>query len=684
MLPNKLTALNFDDIKSSIRSYLKTRDEFVDYDFEGSGLSYLIDMLAYNTYYTSYLANMSLNEAFLQSSTVRDNIVNLAKAFNYTPRSPVSSRAAFNIVVSTTPGADGVCPNNITLRKGPIASGGKYTWNLLEDQTVVVDPASCNALFECVSVYEGSIVSYEYTVDTFNPTRYIIPSADADMSTLKVSVRANESSTSYDIYNQVENLTNVSATDRIYFLSESEDQRYEVTFGDNTSGRKLTDGEIIQLEYVVTSGEEANGTKSFAFKGELVDSNGNTYDNSNNAQISLTIQEQGQLGAPIESVESIKFNAPRWYSAQYRAVTANDYEVIVKKIYNNVQSAVAFGGDELSPPVYGKVFIAIKTKTGSLLNDATKKQLSASLRKYAMASIEPVITDAKNVYIYPRVFVTYDTACSSRNVTAIETNVQDAIRNWAANTQINNFGNQFKLSTFNKAITESNACINDVSTQVVMLKYIEPNLTETNTYCFTFGNPLYDSAPSQTGTPDTNDGGNNTGSTGCNKEPIIKSGRFRTADLPDVDQYFEDDGFGKLLTYYNSGNRKIITSTSAGTINYDTGQVCFGPANITGTGGNNLPNNPTDDDVDDLTDRTGTPKIPVEVIPGNTGIIGTPEPDTVIEIPIPSVTVAPTGTTPPPTIPINSLNPSQFESNPDIIDIPDLTGLSDIADNSCF
>lgn len=676
MLPNNLTALNFDDIKSSIRSYLKTRDEFVDYDFEGSGLSYLIDMLAYNTYYTAYLANMSLNEAFLQSSTVRDNIVNLAKAFNYTPRSPVAARAAFNLVVTTTPGADGVCPNNITLQKGPIASGGKYTWNLLEDQTVVIDPASCNALFECVTVYEGSIVSYEYTVDTFNPKRYIIPSAEADMSTLSVSVRANESSTSYDVYNRVENLTNVTATDRIYFLDESEDQRYEVTFGDDTSGRKLQDGEIIKLEYVVTSGVEANGTKSFSFKGSLVDSNGNTYDNSNNSQINLTIQEQGQLGAAIESVESIKFNAPRWYSAQYRAVTANDYEVIIKRIYNNVQSAVAFGGDELSPPIYGKVFIAIKTKTGSLLNDATKKQLSALLRKYAMASIEPVITDAKNVYIYPRVFVTYDTACSSRNVTAIESNVQAAIRAWAGNTQINNFGNQFKLSAFNKAITESDACINDVSTQVVMLKYVEPNLTETNTYCFTFGNPLYDSAPSKT------DGGNNDGT--CNKEAIVKSGRFRTAEYPNVDQYFEDDGFGKLLTYYNSGNRKIITSTSAGTINYDTGKICFGPVNIIGTGGNNLPNNYDDDDVIDLVGRTGTPKIPVEVIPGNTGIIGTPEPDTVIEIPIPSVTVAPSGTTPPPTIPINSLNPSQFESNPDVIDIPDLTGPADIADNTCF
>ena len=676
MLPNKLTALNFDDIKSSIRSYLKTRDEFVDYDFEGSGLSYLIDMLAYNTYYTAYLANMSMNEAFLQSSTVRDNIVNLAKAFNYTPRSPIASRAAFNIVVQTTPGADGICPNNITLKKGPIATGGKYTWNLLEDQTVVVDPASCNALFECITVYEGSIVSYEYTVDTFNPTRYIIPSPDADTSTLKVSVRANESSTNSDIYNRVENLTNVTSTDRIYFLSESEDQRYEVTFGDNTSGRKLSDGEIIQLEYVVTSGEEANGTKSFSFKGNLIDSNGNTYDNANNSQISLTIQEQGQLGSPIESVESIKYNAPRWYSAQYRAVTANDYEVIIKTIYNNVQSAVAFGGDELSPPVYGKVYIAIKTKTGSLLNDATKKTLSAQLRKYAMASIEPIITDAKNVYIYPRVFVTYDTACSSRNVTAIESNVQSAIRNWAANTQINNFGNQFKLSSFNKAITESDACINDVSTQVVMLKYVEPNLTETNTYCFTFGNPLYDSAPSK-----TDDGG---GDGSCNKEPIVKSGRFRTLEYPNDDQYFEDDGFGKLLTYYNSGNRKIITSTNAGTINYDTGRICFGPVNITGTGGNNLPPDPTDDDKDDLIDRTGTPKIPVEVIPGNTGIIGTPEPDTVIEIPIQTVTVAPSGTTPPPTIPINSLNPSQFESNPDVIDIPDLTGPGDIADNTCF
>lgn len=674
MLPNNLTALNFDEIKSSIKSYLRTRDEFSDYDFEGSGLSYLIDMLAYNTYYTAYLANMSLNEAFLQSATVRDNIVSLAKMFNYTPKSPKASQAAFNIVVTTVPGDDGVCPNNITLKKGPIAAGGKYIWNILEDQTVVVDPASCSAVFECVTAYEGSVIDFNYTVDTFNPKRYIIPSADADTSTLKVSVRANASSTSADVYNRVENLTSVKATDRIYFLDEDQDQRFEITFGDNTSGRKLTDGEIINLQYVVTSGEEANGTKSFSFKGEMTDSNGRLYDNSDSSKISLTVMETGQLGSPIESVESIKYNAPRWYSAQYRAVTTNDYEVIIKRIYDNVLSAVAFGGDELSPPIYGKVFIAIKTKTGSQLNDATKKSLSALMRKYSMASIEPVITDAKSVFIYPRVFVTYDTACSARNVTAIESNVQTAITNWAAQTQINNFGNQFKLSAFHKAITESDACITDVSSQVVMLKYVNPNLTETNTYCFTFGNPLFDSAPSKSD-PSGGDGDNP-----CNKEPIIQSGRFRTVEYPNVDQYFEDDGFGKLITFYNSGNRKIVTSTNAGTINYESGRVCFGPVNIIGTGGNNLPTNPTDDDIENI----GEPKIPVEAIPANPGIIGTPEPDTIIEIPVPQITVRPSGTTPPPTIPINSLNPGQFESAPTTIVIPDLTGPSDIPDNTCF
>jgi hypothetical protein len=251
-------------------------------------------------------------------------------------------------------------------------------------------------------------------------------------------------------------------------------------------------------------------------------------------------------------------------------------------------------------------------------------------------------------------------------VTAIESNVQTAITNWAAQTQINNFGNQFKLSAFHKAITESDACITDVSSQVVMLKYVNPNLTETNTYCFTFGNPLFDSAPSKPAP--SGDSGDP-----CNKEPIIQSGRFRTVEYPNVDQYFEDDGFGKLLTFYNSGNRKIVTSTNAGTINYETGKVCFGPVNIIGTGGNNLPPNPTDDDIDNI----GEPKIPVEAIPANPGIIGTPEPDTIIEIPVPQITVRPSGTTPPPTIPINSLNPGQFESAP-------TTGPSDIPDNTCF
>lgn len=680
MQPNNLTALDFEDIKSSIKSYLRTRKEFSDYDFEGSSLSYLIDILSYNTYYSSFMANMSMNEAFLSSSTIRDNIVNIAKLLNYTPRSSVASTAYLHITVQTTLTA-GSYPNNVTLAAGPIATGNNYTWNLLNSRTAVVNQTTGQATFNCVKIQEGSIIDFSYLVNTFAKQRYIIPNESVDTSTLTVNVKPNESSTTSDVYNLVDNVTNLTSTDRVYFLSETEDMRYEIRFGDDVIGRALGDGEVIDLNYLVTSGEEANGTASFTFIGKVTDSNGVIYSVES---LDYEVAETAKFGRSQEDVESIKFNAPRYYSTQYRAVTAQDYETIVKKVYSNAQTVVAFGGDELNPPVYGKVYIAIKTKSGSRLNDTTKKSLSQQLRPYAMAAIDPVITDAESIYVYSKIFVTYDPACSSRSVSSITTNVQEGINGWAAQTGINNFNGNFSLSNFQKAITLSDRCITDVSTQISLVKYIQPELAATNTYCITTGSPIYNSAPGQT-------------SSDCAKEPVIKSSRFRTSDRPLFDQYFEDDGFGNLVTYYNSGNRKIITNAKAGTVNYDTGEICFGPVSIIGAGGNNLTDT-NGNSLDSLTENdtfevdtsdaakslVGDVKIAVQIIPSNATLVVVPNPATVIEIITPVVSVNPIGTTLPSNIPLNSLTPSDFEVTPVTIDIPDITNGGDFSAISCF
>ena len=682
MQPNNLTALDFEDVKASIKAYLRTRSEFTDYDFDGSALSYMIDMLAYNTYYTAFNANMSLNEAFLPSSTVRDNVINIAKLMNYTPKSVTAARASLKIDIQTTQ-ANGVYPSTVTIRKGPVATGGNYVWNILRDTTVEVSPTTGIGTFPDLCVYEGSLVTFSYIVNTFANQTYTIPSAEADINTLNVSVRANETATAADIYNRVDTVTNLASTTRAFFLSEGEDMRFNVRFGDDSVGRALKDGEVVVLEYLVTSGAAANEVKSFNFIGSIIDSLGQSYTAS---ATTLTVNHRAQLGSAAESIESIKYNAPRFYSSQYRAVTAQDYALITQRIYSNADSVVAYGGDSLNPPVYGKVYIAIKTKTGSLLNDATKKEISADLRKYSMASIDPVVVDPDNVYIYTKVFALYDTGAGSSS-SQIKTNIQNAIGQWASQTQINNFNSTFRGQAYEKAITLADNAISDVSVQTTILKYINPNSNQTNTYCISTGGELYNSAPSQDG----------NAASGCTKEPVILSGTFRTADRPGVDQQFEDDGYGNLKTFYNTGNKKVYTNSTAGTVNYMTGEVCFGPINISSTG-TSVPSSAAVSIVDSVTgagsviDPTLLPgatnasdlQIPVIMIPANSGTIPASTPGTIINIISPEVTVSPIGTTPPPTIPLNSLTPTTFDSTPSVVEVAPIDNSGGLNTSVCF
>ena len=676
MQPNNLTALDFEDIKSSIKSYLRSRTEFTDYDFDGSTLSYLVDTLAYNSYYTAFNANMALNEAFLPSSTVRDNVVNLAKLLNYVPRSIQASKACLKLELQTTK-VNGAYPSNITLKKGPVATGGNFIWNVLADTTVEVNTTTGLASFDAVTIKEGSIVTFQYIVNTFASQIYKVPSEDADISTLSVRVKANESATASDLYNKVETITNLTATTRVYFLAEGEDMRYEIRFGDDSVGRKLSDGEVIALEYLVTSGADANEVGLFSFIGEMTDQLGTTYPVSD---IQITVKQKSQYGVAAETIESIKYNAPRYYSSQYRAVTAQDYSVITKNLYPNAEAVVAYGGDSLTPPVYGKVYIAVKTRTGSLLNDQTKKDISAKLRDYAMASIDPVVIDPDNIYVYSKIFALYDTGCGS-STSDIKSNIQSAITEWAGQTQINNFNSTFRSQNFEKAIVLSDKCISDVSLQTTILKYITPTTNQTNTYCVSTGGALYNSAPSNTGDSGT-----------CKKEPILLSGNFRTFDRPGIDQYFEDDGFGNLSTFYNTGNKKVYTNTSAGSVNYDTGEICFGPVNVIGAG-DNVPNT-TNLTLTDATTGVGlindtsllptTLQIPVLFIPSNNGTIPSTTPGTIINVVNPEVTVSPIGTVPPGTIPLNSLTPTVFNQTPVLIEVPTITNSGTINTSNCF
>ena len=658
--PNNLTALDFNDIKASIKSYLRTRKEFTDYEFEGATLSYLIDTLAYNTYYSSFNANMAMNEAFLPSSTVRDNVVNIAKLLNYVPRSVQASGGTVNLTVQTIQ-SSGSYPSTVTLKKGAVATGGNYIWNITSDTTAEVNSTTGIATFTNLVLKEGSIVNFQYVVNTFASQNYKVPSEDADINTLSVRVKANESSTTSDLYNVVDTITGLTANSRVYFLSEGEDMRYEVKFGDDSVGRALKDGEVVQFEYLVTSGAEANDVDKFSYIGRMNDTLGQSY---STAAVTLTKVARSQNGTAAETIESIKYNAPRFYSSQYRAVTAGDYAILTKKVYPNASAVVAYGGDSLNPPVYGKVYVAVKTATGATLNDATKKSIAADLRKYAMASIDPIIIDPENLFIYTKVFVLYDTGSSS-DTSTIKTNVQNSISQWATQTEINNFNSTFRSQAYEKAITLSNSAITDVSLQVTLLRYIVPVSNQTNTYTISTGSALYNSAPSKTSL--SVDGA---------KEPVILSGQFRTSDRPGVDQQFEDDGYGSLRSFYNTGTRKVYTNSSAGTINYDTGEIAFGPVAIIGTGTNIATTGITITDstsgAGSVSDPAALPTVlslPIQFIPANSSTIPASTPGTIINLVSPEVTISPIGTAPPPSIPLNSLTPTVFDQTPTLVSV---------------
>lgn len=678
MLPTNLTAITFDELKASIKSYMRTRPEFTDYDFEGSTLSYLVDVLAYNTYYNAFNANMALNEIFINSASSRDNVVNIAKLLNYVPRSYKAAQACLRINVSV-PTENGVYPESITLKAGTVAAGGEYMFVRQSDRTVNVGTDG-SAVLDDVLLLEGSIIKYSYTVNNYDKQRFIIPADQVDTSTLIVKIRPNAQSQQIDTYNLVDNIVDLTADSRIFFLNEIEDSRYELKFGDGTIGRALVDGEVIEIEYIRTNGPEANDINEITYAGKIITNTGSIVNSSN---VDVTLKQRTRYGDKNESISSIKYNAPRYYSTQYRAVTAEDYATITKQIYSNADSTIAYGGEELVPPIYGKVYIAIKTKNNTKLNNTTKKSIQNNLKKYAMAAIEPVIVDPEFMYIVTNIFVLFDKNCTSLSETEMASKVNVAIAEYAGQEKINNFGGSFSLSKLQKAIELADNCIDTSSIQATLLRYINPLQGQTNTYCIDFGTALYDSNPS-------NNGGT------CTKEPILQSGAFRTIERPDVDQYFEDDGFGNLMVYYNSGTSKVYTNKQAGSVNYGSGRVCFGPVNIISTANINATitqfGDQTQITVGDVTvvaedSRTlGVElQIPVQVIPANFTTIYPSNAGTVISLPLPDITVAPIGTTPPSVIPINNLTPEVFVSVPATVTpiIPDTSGsFFDLA--SCF
>jgi len=552
--------LDFDQIKTSIKDYLKSNTNFTDYDFEGSNLSIIIDALAYNTYITSYNTNMAANECFLDSSTLRENVVALARNIGYVPRSRRSSRAKISFLIS------GITETvTATIRAGIICNGvaanTSYIFSIPEDITVPVSNGV--AVFDNIEIYEGSLINQNFTVDTakFNQ-RYILSNSSIDTSTIRVKVKPSESSSSTVTYQQIDNIVGVTSTSSSYLLQEIEDERYELIFGDNVIGKKLSNDNYITVSYIITGGKEGNGANEFSFIGNVVDQDGAVIDASNFSLV--TTDENSRDGDDIESISSIKYYAPRIYSSQYRAVTASDYESVLGYIYPNVESVTAYGGEEMNPPRFGKVFISVKPRNGDFLSDETKRELIQRLKSYAVAGIVPEFVDLKYLYVELQTNPYYNTSLND-DPENLKTSVSNALTQYSRSIDVNKFGGRFKYSKAVSLIDSVDSSITSNITLVTIRRNLKAVLGQFAQYEVCYGNRFH-----------TQESSYNVVSTGFTIEGV--TGTVYLAD----EVINREKGRIFFFTYIEGGTPSIVKK-NAGTVDYMTGEVLIDTVNILST-----------------------------------------------------------------------------------------------------
>ena len=569
------TSLDFDQIKDTLKDYLRSNSNFTDYDFEGSNLSSILDVLAYNTYITSYNANMISNEVFIDSATLRENVVALARNIGYVPRSRKSSKANINFTVEagTTPP-----PSTITLKKGPVAStgnafgGSSYVFGITKDITKpVIDGV---AQFYDVNIYEGSVVDQSFTFSTQNVNqRFILSNAGIDLDTLDINVRPTSTSSLKSAYTRQDSLfdsstgSTITGDSLIYYLQEIEDEQYEIIFGDGIFGKALDDGNIVEASYVISNGPEGNGISNFAFAGKCTYTR-NAVENTVTSGISLLTSELPSSGGElIESVDSVKKYAPQIYSTQNRALTSNDYEILIpNKIYPEAESISVYGGEELVPPQYGKVFISIKPRTGDFVPNAIKENIKRDLKKYAVAGIVPEILDLKYLFIETDSKIYYNTNLAP-NAQFVSTTVLNNINKLAESAELNKYGARFKYSKFLKVIDQSQESITSNITTVQMRRDLRLAVGQFAEYAIDFGNQFHISSM---------DGFN------------IRSSGFRVIDItPDVYLYDipntdKKTGTINLFSLDSPGSTTpIIERSNIGVVDYVKGRITLNPINIT-------------------------------------------------------------------------------------------------------
>ena len=552
--------LDFDQIKSSIRDYLRANTNFTDYDFEGSNLSIIIDALAYNTYTTAYNTNMAANECFLDSASLRENVVALARNIGYVPRSRRSARAKVSFIVSGL-----LETSTLTLNSGIICNGAgentNYIFCIPEDITVPVTNGV--AEFNNVEIYEGVFITQSFTVDTslFNQ-KFVLDNSFIDTSTIKVKVKSSSTATSSVTYQQIDNIIGITSTSASYLLQEIEDERYELIFGDNVIAKKLSNSNVVTVSYIVTDGREGNGASEFSFVGNITNQDGGSINPSLIGLVST--EEKSRDGDEIESISSIKYYAPRIYSSQYRAVTSSDYESVLGYIYPNVESVTAFGGEEMSPPRFGKVFISVKPRNGDFLSDETKRELVQRLKSYAVAGIVPEFIDLKYLYVELQTSPYYNPSLNDDS-SNLKTNVSNALTQYSRSIDVNKFGGRFKYSKAVSLIDSIDSSITSNITLVQIRRNLKAVTGQFAQYEVCYGNRFH-----------TQESSYNVVSTGFTIEGV--TGVVYLAD----EVINREKGRIFFFTYTEGGTPNIVKK-NAGTVDYMTGEVLIDTVNILST-----------------------------------------------------------------------------------------------------
>ena len=540
--------LDFENIKIQLKEYLRSQNDFTDYDFEGSALATLIDTLAYNTYYTAFNTNMVVNELFIDSATLRDNVVAIAKQLGYRPKSATSPTAYISFTVTYT---NATTDKELNLRKGTgfISNYDNAIYNYIVTSDVKAQVINGVATFSNVPIREGTVLNSEFTIQTASKgQRFILDNENIDTNTITVNVYPG-GGTFNEPYLLADNILGVDGNSKVFFLDEIEDERYEILMGDGVLGKKLDNNTRIDVSYLTTSGPASNGVKAFVFSGVIENENGVS---PNSFTPSVTSVTPASGGEEIETTQKIKYTAPKAYGTQDRAVTANDYEAIVRQVYPATSDIIIFGGEDQDPPQYGKVFISLKPTDASYLTSLTKSQIISDLKKYVIASVEPQIIDPSILFVEVTSKIYYNGGVTDQTAANIRDKVIGGVQSYLDTSDTEKFNGKFRYSKMVGVIDDADVSINSNLTSVMMRKDFYPQLNSTFYYEVCFQNAFDED---------------------CD-DPVLSSTGFRVTEYPNFDVYVEDRD--KKIVLYRLDNvtgEKVVLDSDIGDIDYVKGEL---------------------------------------------------------------------------------------------------------------